>query len=159
MSPSTSPPPINNGGSRDEPCPKKAKTEIGENGSNHQHRERNVEDRKGQDHGGEGYRHPQQQEIEQQRLVHRQLNDLDSEVINLDDEEINSDEEILQRILAAAVSQGIPIEYLAAQGFNFNFGDDDTPVDYPFDNPPTSLDDIANFIRSEKCKKILVLAG
>lgn len=37
--------------------------------------------------------------------------------------------------------------------------EDDTPVVYPFDQFPTSIDDVAKFILSDKCQKILVLAG
>jgi NAD+-dependent protein deacetylase sirtuin 2 len=40
-----------------------------------------------------------------------------------------------------------------------NASDDDESVEYPFDAIPKSLEDVANFILSDKCKSILVLAG
>jgi hypothetical protein len=78
---------------------------------------------------------------------------------NDDDGDNEPDEDLLRRILAAAQSQGIPLEYLASQlGFAIDDGDDDD-VEYPFDQPPTCLADVARFIVSDKCQRILVLAG
>jgi NAD-dependent deacetylase sirtuin 2 len=68
------------------------------------------------------------------------------------DEERNA---MLRRILAAAAAQGIPLEFLACMQAD----DDDEPVTYPFDEPPRVIKDIATFIQSPNCKKILVLAG
>jgi len=106
----------------------------------------------------------QQQQQQQEEEDHRSIqpNRLDSEEIDLEEEEIDSDEEgLFQRILVAAAAQGIPLEYLAARGLHLDFGgdDDDTPVDYPFEKPPTSIEDVANFIQSEKCQRIMVLSG
>mmetsp|Transcript_11709 Transcript_11709/g.28058 ORF Transcript_11709/g.28058 Transcript_11709/m.28058 type:complete len:575 (+) Transcript_11709:132-1856(+) len=78
---------------------------------------------------------------------------------NEEDEEDDHDEDLLRRIIAAAQSQGIPLEYLASQfGFQIDDGDDED-VEYPFDQPPTCLADVAQFIQSPSCKRILVLAG
>jgi hypothetical protein len=84
---------------------------------------------------------------------------LDSEEINFDEEEATSDdEELFQQILALARSGRIPLEYLAARGIHIEL-DDDEPVEYPFDNPPSSIADVADFIQSDKCQRIMVLAG
>ena len=97
----------------------------------------------------------QQQEQQQEGSSTR----LDSEEINLDhSESSDEDDDLFRRILAAAAARGIPLDYLASRGIHLDI-DDGTPVEYPFDRPPTSLDDVANFIQSEKCKRILVLAG
>lgn len=84
---------------------------------------------------------------------------LDEEEIDYEEEEANSDdEELFQQILALARAGRIPVEYLAARGIHVEF-DDDEPVEYPFDQPPKSIDDVADFIQSEKCQRIMVLAG
>jgi NAD-dependent SIR2 family protein deacetylase len=82
---------------------------------------------------------------------------LDSEELNLEDAE-SPEEESIRRIIAAAAANGIPLEYLAAYGIHLS-NEDDGPVEYPFEEPPTSLDDVANFIQSEKCNNILCLTG
>eukprot|EP00536_Pseudo-nitzschia_multiseries_P010322 jgi/Psemu1/326008/estExt_fgenesh1_pg.C_3090016 len=102
----------------------------------------------------------QQQEGEQEEEEEQQQprNRLDEEDLDLEADETNSDDEnLFQQILAAARAGRIPLEYLAASGIHLDF--DDGPVDYPFDSPPTSIRDVANFIRSENCQRILVLAG
>jgi len=104
-----------------------------------------------------------QQQKNQQQLEEEENSSVDSEEdINLEEVEPDSDEDSLfQRILAAAAAQGIPLEYLAARGLPLplGFGVDDAPVEYPFDDPPTSIEDVANFIQSEQCQRIMVLAG
>lgn len=100
-------------------------------------------------------------EEDQQQPGHTLQQNLDSEELNFDDEEANSDDEdLFQQILAAAAAGRIPLEYLAARGIHLQFNEeDDESVEYPFDQPPTSIDDVADFIRSEKCQRIMVLAG
>jgi NAD-dependent deacetylase sirtuin 2 len=68
---------------------------------------------------------------------------------------------ILNMIRAAAASQGIPIE-LILQGAQFDLDDDDDDeeeVEYPFEQRPNSLEDLAKFIQSDNCKRIVILAG
>ena len=85
---------------------------------------------------------------------------LDSEELDFEEEEANSeDEELFQQILALARAGRIPLEYLAARGIHLEGFEDDEPVEYPFDQPPKSIDDVADFIKSEKCQRIMVLAG
>jgi len=62
---------------------------------------------------------------------------------------------ILRRILAAAAAQGIPLEFLA----HIHEAEDDGPVEYPFEETPKSIRDVARFIQSPRCNKILILAG
>ncbi|KAL3930350.1 MAG: hypothetical protein SGARI_004507, partial [Bacillariaceae sp.] len=83
---------------------------------------------------------------------------LDSEELDLDNEDESDDEGSLRRTIMAMIAQGMPLESLRALGIHIEV-DDGTPVDYPFDEPPTSLDDVVSFIQSDKCKKILCLAG
>ena len=97
----------------------------------------------------------QQQQQQQDPTAHP----LDSEEVDFEEEEANSDdEELFQQILALARAGRIPVEYLAAHGIHVQF-DDDEPVEYPFEKPPKSVADVADFIRSEKCQRIMVLAG
>jgi hypothetical protein len=92
--------------------------------------------------------------------------DLDDSLhhVDLEEEEDSGDEAAIRRLLAAAQAQGISLEYLAGQfglrfqGFNDD-DDDDEALEYPFETPPQSLEDVATFIQSERCKRILVLAG
>ena len=85
---------------------------------------------------------------------------LDSEELDYDEEEANSDDEALfQQILAMARSGRIPLDYLRAHGIHVELDSDDEDVEYPFEEPPKSTDDVANFLQSEKCQRIMVLAG
>ena len=67
----------------------------------------------------------------------------------------------MMRLLAqAAAAQGIPLEFLlrrVMQGDGVE--EEDEEVEYPFDSPPKSLQDVANFIQSDRCQSIVVLAG
>ncbi|KAG7347435.1 silent information regulator protein Sir2 [Nitzschia inconspicua] len=83
---------------------------------------------------------------------------LDSEQLDLDDDEDEEDASLFRRIIAAAAANGIPLEYLAAHGIHLPI-EDDEPVEYPFGEAPTSLDDVAKFIQSDRCKRILCLTG
>lgn len=88
---------------------------------------------------------------------------LDSEELDLE-VEMNSDdddEDLFRRILAAAASRGISLDFLAPHLHHHgdDSDDDDDDVEYPFPSPPQSLEDVASFLKSEKCQKILVLAG
>jgi len=99
-----------------------------------------------------------QEDEEEEQQQQQQQDRLDREQLDLEADETNSDDEnLFQQILAAARAGRIPLEYLAASGIHLDF--DDGPVDYPFESPPTSIRDVASFIRSENCQRILVLAG
>lgn len=66
-------------------------------------------------------------------------------------------DERMERIIAVAASQGIPIEWIlrhALEADDGNDDDDNEPLVYPFESPPKSLEDVANFIISDKCKSI-----
>ena len=83
-------------------------------------------------------------------------NDSDRE----DDED--DDDNLLELLRRAAAAQGIPFELLVRQAIETHGADDDEDEsrEYPFGTKlPTSLDEIANFILSDKCRNILVLAG
>ena len=70
---------------------------------------------------------------------------------------------LLQRLSAIAAARVIPLEWLILQAHGHDSGGDDDSddelVEYSFDSLPTSLDDVAKFILSDKCKSIIVLAG
>ena len=84
-------------------------------------------------------------------------NDLGNTIeIHLDDIE---DEGALRELIGAAAAQGIPIEYILSQLQQQAEQEADGPVDYPFDKLPTSLAEVAAFIQSDQCQKILILAG
>ena len=83
---------------------------------------------------------------------------LDSEELNLEEDDNSDDDELFQQILALARAGRIPLEYLAARGIHLQL-EDDEPVEYPFDHAPKSIEDVANFIKSDKCQRIMVLAG
>lgn len=70
-------------------------------------------------------------------------------------------EALLQRLSAIASERGIPLEWLIlqAQRDSEECSDDDESVEYPFETLPSSLEDVAKFILSEKCQKIIILAG
>ena len=71
------------------------------------------------------------------------------------------DEELFRMIAAAAAAQGIPLQWLIPQltGRAPYEDDDDEDIEYPFENLPKSLSELASFIQSDKCKRILILAG
>jgi hypothetical protein len=73
------------------------------------------------------------------------------------------DENMIRLLRRAAAAQGIPFDFLIRQAMMSGDGsiddDDNEPVEYPFGKLPKSLDDIAEFIQSDKCRKIVVLAG
>jgi len=73
----------------------------------------------------------------------------------LDIPEGADEETILDALRTQAAARGIPLEFFMSAAND----DDDEPIQYPFDNPPTSLQDVADFIVSEKCEKIVILAG
>ena len=54
--------------------------------------------------------------------------------------------------IAAAVARGVPIDLFQADV-------EDEEIDYPFGSLPTSLDGVAEFMLSDKCKSIVILAG
>ena len=83
---------------------------------------------------------------------------MDTEILNLEVEDTDDDDELLRRILAAAAARGIPLDFLAAQTHRDD-SDDEATIEYPFPHPPQSTQDVAEFIASEKCQKIVVLAG
>ena len=85
---------------------------------------------------------------------------LDSEELDYEEEDANSDDEALfQQILAMARAGRIPLDYLRAHGIHVELDSDDEDVEYPFEEPPKSIEDVAKFIQSEKCQRIMVLAG
>jgi len=156
----------NDGGSTDDegavgpPSPKKAKIQnvaydtVGVSSSRDSSLSREHGSSSSTDGSGNDNDHNTDEHSEQQQ------HPLDSEELDLDEEDANSDdEELFQQILALARSGRIPLEYLAARGIHLQLEDDDEPVEYPFDTPPTSIADVADFIQSEKCQRIMVLAG
>ena len=148
-----------------EPPSKKAKIEgevneavgVSSSGDSSSSREQEAptsNDSGGIDNGVNEGEHDEEEQQQQQDHSH-----LDSEELDFEEEEANSDDEALfQQILALARSGRIPLEYLAARGIHIEL-DDDEPVEYPFDEPPKSIEDVAAFIQSEKCQRIMVLAG
>lgn len=70
------------------------------------------------------------------------------------------DQDLIDMVRAVAAARGIPFDFLLAQVQSEDDVDDDAaPIEYPFDQLPTSLEDVAQFIASPNCKRILVLAG
>ena len=84
----------------------------------------------------------------------------DREVIELEIEDNSDEEEIFRQLIAAATRRGVPLNFLAALGGGPPgiYDEDDEDIEYPFD-PPTSLKDVAEFMKSDKCRKILILSG
>uniref|UniRef100_A0A7S3KX75 Deacetylase sirtuin-type domain-containing protein n=1 Tax=Amphora coffeiformis TaxID=265554 RepID=A0A7S3KX75_9STRA len=77
-----------------------------------------------------------------------------------DEESFDGDETVLFQLLAeAARSQGIPLSLLMAQIHGYPVEEDTGPVEYPFDNLPRTIPEVAEFLLSDKCRRILVLAG
>ena len=86
--------------------------------------------------------------------------DDDDEQHQDDGSSFDGDENALfQMIAEAAASQGIPLQYILSQLHGIPIEEDSGPVDYPFDNLPKTLPEVAEFILSDKCQRILVLAG
>jgi NAD-dependent deacetylase sirtuin 2 len=83
---------------------------------------------------------------------------VDVEGINLDGED-SENEDLFRRILAAATARGIPLDFLAHMHRNGEDEEDDEDVQYPFEHSPQSLQHVAEFIQSENCKNIIILAG
>jgi NAD-dependent deacetylase sirtuin 2 len=71
--------------------------------------------------------------------------------------------DLMEALRAAAAAQGIPFELLLQQAQAYGDDDDDDSdkeeILYPFDDRPNSLEKLANFITSDKCRRILILAG
>lgn len=88
-------------------------------------------------------------------------NDDDENPDEQDGESFDGDENALYQMLAeVAASQGIPLQWILSQMHGGEPIEEDTgPVEYPFDNLPKTLPEIAEFILSGKCQRILVLAG
>jgi NAD+-dependent protein deacetylase sirtuin 2 len=61
------------------------------------------------------------------------------------------DNALMQLLASVAHTRGIPLSLLIQQ--------DDENVEYPFESLPTNLQEVGQFIQSEQCQKILVLAG
>lgn len=83
-----------------------------------------------------------------------------------DDDEDDQEEtssQLLAMITAAARAQGIPVEWilrrLHEEGDGIAASEDDEEIEYPFEHVPQNLKDVADFIQSDKCRNILVLAG
>jgi NAD+-dependent protein deacetylase sirtuin 2 len=89
--------------------------------------------------------------------------EVDDEDENEQSEEEDSDaQDLLRRLAAIAQARGIPLEWLVLQAYQDGYvddDDDDQPLDYPFEAAPQSLKDVANFIQSDKCRSIVILAG
>ncbi|GKY90980.1 hypothetical protein MPSEU_000070800 [Mayamaea pseudoterrestris] len=67
---------------------------------------------------------------------------------------------ILDMIRAAAAEQGIPIELILQEAQLAGLiGDENEEIEYPFEEKPNSLESLAQFILSDKCQRILILAG
>ncbi|GKY93614.1 hypothetical protein MPSEU_000328800 [Mayamaea pseudoterrestris] len=67
---------------------------------------------------------------------------------------------ILDMIRAAAAEQGIPIELILQEAQLAGLiGDENEEIEYPFEEKPNSLESLAQFILSDKCRRILILAG
>jgi NAD-dependent SIR2 family protein deacetylase len=86
-------------------------------------------------------------------------------VVNLDITGEEDEAELFRMIAAAAAAQGIPLQWILSSQGQGHDGDDDEdeeesePIEYPFDQLPKSLSELAEFIQSDKCRNILILAG
>jgi len=77
-----------------------------------------------------------------------------------DEQEAEASDELMELLAQAAAAQGIPLEWLLRRAVQGDADEEDEePVEYPFDSPPRSLQDVANFIQSDNCRSIVVLAG
>lgn len=93
-------------------------------------------------------------------------NSFNSHTNHSDDSEINidgmNDADLLALLTRVANAQGIPLQLLLSQVHAHDDSDDDDVaggVVYPFETKPTSLKEVADFIQSDRCRKILILAG
>jgi len=88
--------------------------------------------------------------------------DEDADRIELNLADIEGNEELMTALHAAAIARGIPLQYIL-QGSTLResiYDDDNEDVEYSFgEEMPRSLEEIASFIQSDKCKSILILAG
>ena len=72
---------------------------------------------------------------------------------------------LVRHLRTIATERGIPLEWLlqqvtaGAEDEDSDDDDTDTPVHYKFDAFPTSIHQVAEFIQSPQCQKILILAG
>ena len=80
----------------------------------------------------------------------------DGPTIDLDNMD---DDTLLQFLTTIANSQGIPLELLMQSVQQQSSLRDDPNLDYPFGTAPSNLQDVADFIQSDKCQKIVILAG
>lgn len=72
---------------------------------------------------------------------------------------VDSDPDALFQLIAeAAASQGIPLQWVLSHMHGEPI-QDTGPVEYPFESLPKTLPEVAEFIKSDKCQRILVLAG
>lgn len=69
------------------------------------------------------------------------------------------DGDLFQLLSEVARAQGIPLQWILAQMHGVPIDIQEGPVEYPFDSLPSTLPEVADFIRSDRCKRILVLAG
>lgn len=93
-------------------------------------------------------------------LVGQGQQDGDSDSTNHDDEEDQEPVELHgPELLEFLAAQGIPVELLLAAQQEGDFGSDQEEIEYPFVTLPTNLQEIADFILSDKCNNILVLSG
>jgi hypothetical protein len=68
------------------------------------------------------------------------------------------DEALLQLLTQVARARGIPLKLLVESAHRHRHGEDEE-IEYPFEHQPTSLAQLAEFIASDKCHRILILAG
>jgi NAD-dependent SIR2 family protein deacetylase len=84
-------------------------------------------------------------------------------LVNLEITGHEDEAELFRMIAAAAAAQGIPLQSILAslQGQSYDEDDenDDENIEYPFEQLPKSLTELGNFIKSDKCRNILILAG
>lgn len=89
----------------------------------------------------------------------------DRPMIEISLSDLENDDRLLEVLTAAAEAQGIPIDWLLSNLHSHDdedVGDDDDEdsfVAYKFDHPPRSIQDVADFINSENCQRIIILAG
>jgi hypothetical protein len=89
---------------------------------------------------------------------------LDRPMIEISLSDLENDDRLLEVLTAAAEAQGIPIDWLLSNLHSHDdedVGDDDEDsfVAYKFEHPPRSIQDVADFISSENCQRIIILAG